>query len=122
MQEDAGFQSAGGNGAKAYRCASCQSLIASSDNLAAVFGSSTHSFANPAGVRCDFFSFLFCPGAVGVGPPTEADSWFPGYLWSFALCRHCGEHVGWRYQAALEAARPMIFWGILISAVRPASE
>ena len=32
-----------------------------------------------------------------LGPPTPADSWFPGYLWRYALCIQCQNHLGWAY-------------------------
>ena len=77
----------GGNGSKAYLCSACNSVITYSDRLVAVSGSKRHSFTNPAGVFCEFFTFSSCPGAVTFGDPTEEHSWFPGYSWSLALCK-----------------------------------
>ena len=56
-----------------------------------------------------------CPGAVAHQEATEAHTWFPGYRWRLAFCRHCGRHFGWHYEAVSPPGRPVEFWGILIS-------
>lgn len=105
----------GGNGAKVYQCTNCGGLITYSDRLLRIGTSNRHSFVNPVGVECDFHSFSDCPGAVPHGPATEAHTWFPGYRWRMAFCRHCGQHLGWHYEAAMVFDRPSEFWGILVS-------
>jgi hypothetical protein len=104
----------GGNGAKVYQCASCGSLITYSDRLLRIGISHRHLFVNPAGVECDFHTFSDCPGAVAPGGATEADTWFPGYRWRMAFCRHCGQHLGWHYEGISVFDRPKEFWGILV--------
>jgi hypothetical protein len=32
-----------------------------------------------------------------------------------AFCRHCGQHLGWHYEAVSTFERPRAFWGILVS-------
>jgi hypothetical protein len=32
-----------------------------------------------------------------------------------AFCHHCGQHLGWHYEAVSTFERPREFWGILIS-------
>ncbi len=105
----------GGNGAKVYQCIACGRLITYSDRILSVAGSSRHIFVNPAGVECDFHTFYSCPGAVAHGGATEAHTWFPGYRWRMAFCRHCGHHLGWHYKAIALFERPNEFWGILIN-------
>ncbi|UCF57267.1 MAG: hypothetical protein JSW15_01975 [Deltaproteobacteria bacterium] len=107
----------GGNGAKAYQCASCGGLITHSDRLILVGGTNRHLFVNPAGVECDFHTFYSCPGAIAVGEATEAHTWFSGYTWRMAFCRQCGQHLGWYYEAVFKSERPEEFWGILVSHV-----
>ena len=107
------YTEAGGNGARVYRCSFCGSVVSYSDRLAAISGSTTHSFTNPAGMRCDLHTFSSCPGAMTIGQPTGEYTWFPGYEWSLALCRHCGNHLGWHYVGVSEQADPKEFWGIL---------
>jgi cereblon len=110
-----GAHGTGGNGAKAYQCIRCGGLITHSDQLIPVRGANRHLFTNPAGIECDFHTFTSCTGAMTIGEATEAQTWFPGYGWSFALCRHCGQHLGWHYEAVLRSERPREFWGILVS-------
>jgi len=53
------------------------------------------TFRNPLGIS---FHVVFYSDAAGVrdlGSPTTVSTWFPGYGWSFALCRQCEQHVGW---------------------------
>jgi hypothetical protein len=109
------FAGSGGNGAKAYQCSNCGSLITSSDRLLAVSGNHHHLFVNPAGLECRLYTFDSCPGTIATGIPTEEDSWFEGYGWHLAFCRVCGLHLGWHYEAASAEVRPLEFWGILIT-------
>jgi hypothetical protein len=108
----------GGNGAKAYVCNACGGLTTHSDQLLAVEGQNRHFFVNPGGVECDFYTFSSCPGAVGLGEVTEVHTWFPGYGWCMAFCVHCGQHLGWNYEALSALKRPFSFWGILVSHVK----
>ena len=103
-----------GNGARAYQCAACGNLVTHSDRRLLVNGTDRHLFVNPAGVKCDFYTFISCPGAVAFGDRTEAHTWFAGYGWRMAFCRQCGQHIGWFYNA-LSRVRPREFWGILVS-------
>jgi hypothetical protein len=106
-----------GNGAKAYKCSACGALITHSDRLCTISGKSRHRFVNPANIECDFRTFSSCQGAIALGNPTPQDTWFPGYGWRLALCRHCGQHLGWHYQAVSGATRPKDFWGVLVSQI-----
>lgn len=105
----------GGNGARAYQCSSCQGLIATSDRLLSIDGKHLHSFVNPAGVECRFYTFASSPGAAARGPATKEYTWFPGYRWSLAFCRACGQHLGWHYEAVSDQVKPAEYWGILIT-------
>ena len=89
-----------------------------SDQLLLVDGQNRHLFVNPAGVECDFYTFLSCPGAVAFGEATEAHTWFSGYGWRMAFCSHCGQHMGWYYEAVSALKRPVAFYGILVSHLR----
>ena len=111
------LEKTGGNGAKAYHCAACSGLITHSDRLILVRGTNRHLFVNPAGVECDFHTFYSCPGAIALGEATDTHTWFAGYTWRMAFCRHCAQHLGWYYKALLKSERPGEFWGILISHV-----
>jgi hypothetical protein len=105
----------GGNGAKAYVCGVCGGLMTRSDQLLLVNGQNRHFFVNPAGMECDFYTFSSCPGAMALGEATETHTWFSGYGWRMAFCTHCGQHMGWHYEAVSALKRPVAFWGILVS-------
>ena len=109
----------GGNGEKALLCASCNGLITHSDRLVPLAGRTRHLFVNPAGVECDFQTFYSCPGAIAVGGAIEEDTWFAGYSWRMALCCHCHQHLGWLYEGNSGSERPLQFWGILVSCLKP---
>lgn len=108
----------GGNGAKAYQCIGCDGLITHSDRLIVIRGTNRHLFVNPTGVECDIHTFYSCPGAIAVGEATEAHTWFSGYCWRMAFCRHCGQHLGWHYEAVSRYEQPLEFWGILIAQLK----
>jgi hypothetical protein len=111
------FDGIGGNGAKAYQCIACGTLITHSDRLILIGGTNRHLFVNPAGMECDFYTFQSSPGAIAVGGATEVHTWFSGYAWRMAFCRQCGQHLGWYYEAILKSKRPGGFWGIIVSHV-----
>ena len=56
-----------------------------------------HTFRNPAGYSYHVVCYSEAPGAADAGDPTTEASWFPGYAWSFALCKECHNHIGWWY-------------------------
>ncbi|MBW2072012.1 MAG: hypothetical protein JRI89_12265 [Deltaproteobacteria bacterium] len=107
----------GGNGARVYQCISCRHMITHSDKLLFIMGSNRHMRINPQGIECDFHTFSVCPGAIPLGEPTLAHTWFDGYTWQLALCRFCGQHLGWYYQSLSESQSPRDFWGLLINAL-----
>lgn len=56
-----------------------------------------HTFRNPAGYSFHVVCYSDAPGASDMGEPTTIASWFPGYSWTFALCKDCHNHLGWWY-------------------------
>jgi hypothetical protein len=106
-----------GNGAKIFQCSACGSQVSRSDHLISLGGMNRHVFINPAGVECDFQTFISCPGAVAFGEATDEHTWFTGYAWRMAFCRQCGQHLGWYYQGMSRTRKPSEFWGILVSRV-----
>ncbi|MGE5839219.1 MAG: cereblon family protein [Deltaproteobacteria bacterium] len=112
-----GTNGAGGNGAKAFQCGACGSLITHSDRLVPLGGTVRHLFVNPGGVECDFYTFSSCQGAIAYGEPTEEHTWFPGYAWCMAFCRQCGQHLGWLYEGVASSRWSPGFWGLLVSRI-----
>ena len=95
-------------------CARCGSRVTREQWAISVNGDHLHTVFNPAGhlfrVRC----FADAPGAATAGEPTDHFSWFKGYVWRFALCAECGEHLGWVYDGDAPAA----FFGLIAPKLR----
>ncbi|KAK2534580.1 Crbn [Columba livia] len=53
------------------------------------------------------------------GRPSTEHSWFPGYAWTIAQCRICGNHMGWKFTATKKDLSPQKFWGLTRSALLP---
>ncbi|HVE86506.1 MAG TPA: cereblon family protein [Myxococcales bacterium] len=86
-----------GEDARAIRCRACGHAVTTSAERTSVAGAHEHTRFNPHGFVFRFGCFRAAPGCLGAGQPTAADSWFAGFLWSYALCGGCAEHLGWRF-------------------------
>lgn len=80
-----------------YFCAACGEAITSPAERTVRADSFEHVFANPVGDVYRIGCFRKAPGCLARGEPTDFFTWFPGYAWSFALCRACVAHLGWRF-------------------------
>jgi hypothetical protein len=94
-------------------CAYCAHIITSPDDAIAVDGSATHSLTNPAGITFNIGCFREAPGCSTAGEPTSEFTWFPGFMWSYALCSRCRAHMGWRYQSGMTS-----FFGLILDNLR----
>jgi len=81
-------------------CRACHFTITSPLFLMPVGQSAYHVFTNPSGMRFDIQTFDIASGCIVSGTFTDHFSWFPGYLWQYAYCEGCGEHLGWHYKLA----------------------
>ena len=79
---------------KTVRCKSCGHVVTTPERAVQPH---EHTFRNPAGFSFHVLCYSDAPGASQVGEPTTEASWFPGYAWTFAICTHCHEHLGWWY-------------------------
>ena len=75
-------------------CRNCEHVI-TSPKLA--IQPHEHTFRNPAGYSFHVLRYKDAPGAANVGEPTTEACWFPGYSWTFAICKQCNNHLGWWY-------------------------
>jgi hypothetical protein len=105
------------NDAKSYYCARCGQFITDSRSIIQIEGARSHSFVNPAGVLCNFTTFEECENVMVHETLYLQHSWFLGYGWRFVLCARCFQHLGWKYDAVREGARPRSFFGILVESV-----
>lgn len=101
----------------AYHCSVCGAFITDSGAFININGANRHSFMNPAGIRCNFMTFVGCENALEHPDLYEEHSWFPGYGWRFLNCAKCFQHLGWKYDAVTGKVHPTNFFGILLDAV-----
>jgi hypothetical protein len=90
----------GESSSRRYRCRQCGAQIATEADRIEIAGRNIHRRTNPMGLEFEFGCFREAPGAAAVGRPTTEHSWFPGYAWSFSICRRCGSHLGWHFAGA----------------------
>jgi hypothetical protein len=90
-----------GNTETDWLCAFCHKRIASEKDRFPYNGKDEFSFVNPAGIRFEIITFSQTRGCHESGTPTLADTWFPGYGWSFCHCGGCSQQLGWYYTGLL---------------------
>ncbi|RCK80094.1 MAG: hypothetical protein OZSIB_3598 [Candidatus Ozemobacter sibiricus] len=78
-------------------CAACRHPVTSTAERCEMAGHHRHVFTNPAGFVFEIGCFRQAPGCRALGQPTTEYTWFPGWAWQIAVCRGCGEHLGWAY-------------------------
>ncbi|MDR0477931.1 MAG: hypothetical protein LBH14_08375 [Desulfobulbaceae bacterium] len=100
---------------QALRCAHCGHAITHPNQAITVSGGHEHTFVNPAGLVFTVRLFRDTPGCRFHGQPSPEFSWFPGYLWRFALCGGCGRHLGWLFQGPADH-----FTALIAAAIREA--
>jgi len=102
---------------KTYHCSHCGVFITDSGAVVRIQGADDHSFVNPAGVLCNFTTFISCENVMVHQELYLEHSWFLGYGWRFVLCARCMHHLGWKYDAVKDGVRPGSFFGILVQSV-----
>lgn len=60
-------------------------------------------------------SRIFAGRLISVGEPTLEFSWFPGYMWTIATCKTCGDHLGWIFH---DSDRAVIFQTLIVTKLR----
>jgi len=80
-------------------CAECKYPIARKSDRIQINEKHQHVFANPHGYIFQIGCFAQAPGCVIAGEETSFFSWFPGYVWRFALCGQCLTLLGWAFRS-----------------------
>lgn len=80
-----------------WYCRVCRYPVARHADRRTVAGSIDHHFSNPAGQVFHIVCLGQAEGCRVDGSPTTEWTWFAGHAWRYALCRNCGEHLGWHY-------------------------
>ncbi len=81
-------------------CAVCRHPVTHQEERIEVNGRHAHTCTNPYGFTYTFGCFREAPGCVAHGEATAEHSWFRGYAWQIALCAHCNNHLGWRFDSS----------------------
>ncbi|KAJ0172843.1 hypothetical protein K1T71_011982 [Dendrolimus kikuchii] len=104
-------------------CSSCWAEVARRDQLFAMSSDGVHSnYTNLGGYMHDIVTVAACGNVALSGAPSAEYSWFPGYMWTIALCRICTAHLGWRFDAMKRNLRPQQFFGLCRNYVQPRHE
>lgn len=94
---------------KGIICRFCKNVITTPEQIIQMSGHYRHIFTNPVGVTYEIGCFSTAMGCVRFGEPTDEFTWFPGFLWSYALCSKCYTHLGWYYQSGTNG-----FYGLIL--------
>lgn len=94
---------------RAIKCKTCGWTITAENQKTAINDSHTHTFFNPAGIVFELACFHKAPGCLVAGEATTEFTWFSGYLWRYALCQNCQNHLGWFYEG-----RDRSFFGLIL--------
>lgn len=94
-------------------CAVCHALVTYTSFAVTRDGKHEHTFFNPSGLLYHLGCFSGAPGAAGRGGLCDEFPWFTGYSWEVAVCKECGEHLGWRF-----VSRPDSFYGLILSRLK----
>ena len=81
----------------AIKCRSCNHRVTSEELRLEMSGRHGHRVTNPHGIEFVIGCFSQASGCLAAGQPYRLRSWFAGYQWQIALCRHCGAHLGWYF-------------------------
>ncbi len=95
---------------EAIYCKICGRTVTNSDQKISVRGSHTHTFFNPVGVVYELGCFGEAPGCYRVGEVTSEFTWFAGFVWCYALCRGCNNHLGWFFEMGERS-----FYGLILA-------
>lgn len=95
---------------KLLLCVHCGHVITSRQHASDINGQHVYCFRNPAGTEFVIGCFDKADGCTVIGPAESRWSWFPPHHWSMALCRQCGNHLGWHYGTGSAAG----FYGLVL--------
>lgn len=93
---------------RALVCRRCHHVISSDSERIDVAGAHSHTCVNPHGTVYRIGCFSAAPGCSAIGTHSIQYSWFKGYSWQVTLCRHCQEHLGWRFRGS------DVFFGLIL--------
>ena len=92
-------------------CAMCSHVITSASEKINVAGAHAHSLTNPYAIEFQVGCFRQALGCDISGQAEAADSWFMGFLWRYASCTECHNHMGWYFA---ELSGENAFYGLIL--------
>lgn len=98
-------------------CLACGRTITSLESKMFFGGQHNHTFFNPHGIVFELGCFSIAPGCSCHGQLSDEFSWFKGYIWEYALCGGCGEHLGWHYLSNERGADHRDFFGLIVNKI-----
>ena len=93
---------------KRLLCRFCLNTITDNSRETTALGQFIHCRTNPAGFMFEFGCYAGAPGCSSRGAATTEHTWFPGHSWKLAICRYCGEHLGWLFRGDIS------FYGLIL--------
>ncbi|MEL0083536.1 MAG: cereblon family protein [Gammaproteobacteria bacterium] len=97
----------------AIKCRYCQHPVTDERWRIEMAGCHGHRVTNPHGNEFVIGCFGMAAGCLAAGRPYRLHSWFSGYQWQIALCRHCGAHLGWFFSQQGKAS----FFALIFSRI-----
>ncbi|XP_066582632.1 protein cereblon [Prorops nasuta] len=99
---------------RVFVCCNCDSFIGKQSDIFPMSKEGPQSaYCNSSGVIHETVTFYHAQGLIlSNSPPSTECSWFPGYAWTIANCKHCGSHMGWKFTAVQGKLKPQSFWGL----------
>jgi hypothetical protein len=113
-QNDASSKPSEKESDRTLHCAVCRLLITAERSAISRDGKHKHAFFNPSGRLFEIACFSEAPGCLQTGAPSFEFSWFSGFYWRVCLCRSCGVHIGWQFQASGDR-----FYGLILDMLVP---
>jgi hypothetical protein len=90
-------------------CAACLQAVTTTSARIEMSGGHAHTFSNPHGIVFHIGCFAVAPGCGVASESSTLHTWFPGYAWQIAVCRGCGEHLGWLFRSGDSCFHGLIF-------------
>ncbi|KOX73264.1 Protein cereblon [Melipona quadrifasciata] len=100
---------------KIFVCCNCDSYIGRQSHMFPMSKEGPQgTYCNPSGIIHETVTLYHAQGlALSNNPPSINYTWFPGYAWTVATCKYCGDHMGWKFTAVQNNLKPKAFWGLI---------
>ena len=80
-----------------WLCIACNKKITTDKDRFEFNNQSEYNFINPGGYYFNILTFSAADGCKEIGEPAMEFTWFKDHTWTYAVCRRCSSHLGWKY-------------------------